>query len=69
MNIPAGLLKRLAAQGEEPDLGEFSKIHETRGAEFFESFLRSYVEGREESESLFRRWSPKLRVCRRLPNE
>ncbi len=60
INIPPDLLERLALLGEKPEL--FSDIYKARGADFFVSFLRVYIEQREEASSLYREWSPKLRA-------
>src|ERR1051325_5218755 len=59
MTVPDDLRKRLTLLGETPE--QFSEIYETRGPDFFLSFLRLYIEGREETISRFREWSPKLR--------
>src|SRR5215469_13305397 len=60
MNIPGDLLERLANLGESPE--QFKDIHESRGPEFFISFLRCHIEGREETLALYREWAPKLRA-------
>src|SRR5262245_19501115 len=60
MNIPPDLLERLALLGEKPQ--QFANISKAREAAFFISFLRIYIEQREECICLYREWSPKLRA-------
>ena len=60
MDIPVDLAERLAALGEKPE--QFRDIYESRGAEFFISFLRCHIELSEEALALYREWAPKLQA-------
>jgi hypothetical protein len=60
MIIPDDLRTRLNNLGETPEA--FAGILESRGPEFFVSFLRHFIEQRERVAALSREWSPRLRA-------